>query len=494
MVRDREAAADCVQDTFVTAATRLSSLRELDKLRPWLYAIARNEALRRIRERNRATFGRVARGHLGRIGSRGDGFPHRARNADRPGGRRALRSRPGGPGTDLPTWPRRPRLAEAPGERGGRPDHDAPTTGNHRAVARCAAGGSAGPNRAGMRGTGEFLSDWDGEFTILMRKRIARHIDTCPGCLEQRGKMVNPVALLGGAPLFIPAPAALRKQTLDRIQLVCAQTDMTGSASSGPSGSGGTTGGAGPGHCAGCAHSQTGPMTRWHSSTNPEPRAATMPTTPRSAGAACCCCSCGWARRGSPRLSWRCCGPSPGTARSTPSSSRKARTQPSPTLSSPPQTTPPRPPAAVGSPSTSAQLRPTVIPYVPPLRRSTSPPPVGPAVPASRQHQAGHAADPDVERKPLVCSSALGRSGRHDRLGRQRPQARVVRARRFRQLDRLGRNDRRVDGRHHGRVHGFYRFTAFRWQFHQLECALNRAFLPQAPLRPGGRKKLQKVS
>ena len=53
MVRDREAAADCVQDTFVTAATRLSSLRELDKLRPWLYAIARNEALRRIRERNR---------------------------------------------------------------------------------------------------------------------------------------------------------------------------------------------------------------------------------------------------------------------------------------------------------------------------------------------------------------------------------------------------------------------------------------------------------
>ena len=51
MVRDRDAAADCVQDVFCTAATALDKLREPDKLRPWLYAIARNEALRRIRQR-----------------------------------------------------------------------------------------------------------------------------------------------------------------------------------------------------------------------------------------------------------------------------------------------------------------------------------------------------------------------------------------------------------------------------------------------------------
>jgi RNA polymerase sigma factor (sigma-70 family) len=53
MVRDRDAAADCVQDVFCTAATTLPQLREPDKLRPWLYAIARNEALRRIRQRRR---------------------------------------------------------------------------------------------------------------------------------------------------------------------------------------------------------------------------------------------------------------------------------------------------------------------------------------------------------------------------------------------------------------------------------------------------------
>ncbi|MGK2854581.1 MAG: RNA polymerase sigma factor, partial [Microbacteriaceae bacterium] len=53
MLRDRDAAADCVQDVFVIAATKLVQLREPDRLRPWLYAIARSEALSRIRARRR---------------------------------------------------------------------------------------------------------------------------------------------------------------------------------------------------------------------------------------------------------------------------------------------------------------------------------------------------------------------------------------------------------------------------------------------------------
>src|ERR1700754_2606210 len=53
MLRDRDAAADCVQDTFCTAAVKLTNLREPDKLRPWLYSIARYEALRKLRERSR---------------------------------------------------------------------------------------------------------------------------------------------------------------------------------------------------------------------------------------------------------------------------------------------------------------------------------------------------------------------------------------------------------------------------------------------------------
>ena len=39
-------AADAVQDTFVIAAARLAELREPDRLRAWLYAVARNECER----------------------------------------------------------------------------------------------------------------------------------------------------------------------------------------------------------------------------------------------------------------------------------------------------------------------------------------------------------------------------------------------------------------------------------------------------------------
>ena len=48
-------AADAVQDTFVIAASRLAGLREPDRLRPWLYAVARNECYRRLRARHRTT-------------------------------------------------------------------------------------------------------------------------------------------------------------------------------------------------------------------------------------------------------------------------------------------------------------------------------------------------------------------------------------------------------------------------------------------------------
>jgi hypothetical protein len=82
------------------------------------------------------------------------------------------------------------------------------------------------------------LAGWDGRFTALMRKRIARHIESCPACEQQRRRLVNPVALLGGAPVFIPAPSWLRERTLNRIGLVAYTTTLPsmpgGSAVGGP--------------------------------------------------------------------------------------------------------------------------------------------------------------------------------------------------------------------------------------------------------------------
>src|SRR4030095_2290510 len=53
LLRNADEAADATQDTFVLAAERLGQLRDPARLRPWLYAIARSQALRRLRDRRR---------------------------------------------------------------------------------------------------------------------------------------------------------------------------------------------------------------------------------------------------------------------------------------------------------------------------------------------------------------------------------------------------------------------------------------------------------
>src|SRR5262249_27997215 len=51
LLREPADAADAVQDTFVIPASGLTGLRDRELLRPWLYAVARNECLRRLRPR-----------------------------------------------------------------------------------------------------------------------------------------------------------------------------------------------------------------------------------------------------------------------------------------------------------------------------------------------------------------------------------------------------------------------------------------------------------
>ncbi len=47
MLSESDRAADTVQDTFAIAAANLGGLRDPRRLRPWLYAVARNECRRR---------------------------------------------------------------------------------------------------------------------------------------------------------------------------------------------------------------------------------------------------------------------------------------------------------------------------------------------------------------------------------------------------------------------------------------------------------------
>jgi RNA polymerase sigma factor (sigma-70 family) len=202
LVRDHHAAADCVQDVFCTAAAELPKLRDPDKLRPWLYAIARSTALRTLHERLRepafealpdracsgpGPFTLTARNELAQlIAAAAGGLSDRDRDVLELAYRQGLSG---------------PDLAEALGV-----SHDSAKKLLQRLrdtierslgallVARHAA-------QNGCQQLARDLSGWDGQFTVLMRKRIARHIESCPTCDPYRRSLVNSVALVGGTVL-----------------------------------------------------------------------------------------------------------------------------------------------------------------------------------------------------------------------------------------------------------------------------------------------------
>ena len=219
MLRDRDAAADCVQDVFVTAATKLTQLREPERLRPWLYAVARSQALARIRERKREQVSeelpempsgeadmdtmaaRTELADLIRVASGG--------LSDRDQVVLELAYRQGLDGPELAdALGVTPKNANTLVER--LRDTIARSLGALLVCRRTAADPDRCPELAAI------LDGWDGKFTVLMRKRVARHIDGCAICEEERARMVSPAALLGATPMVIPAPAWLRERTLER--------------------------------------------------------------------------------------------------------------------------------------------------------------------------------------------------------------------------------------------------------------------------------------
>jgi RNA polymerase sigma factor (sigma-70 family) len=233
MLADRDAAADCVQDAFCTAATCLGDLREPDKLRAWLYGIARHQALRRIRDRRREQLsdavpevvspdagpdtmaGRSELANL--IAEAAGGLSDRDRSV------LELAYRHGMDGAEL---------AEALGV--SQTNANTMVYRLRETIEKC-LGALLVARRAHATADrcpelAAILKGWDGQFTILMRKRISRHIESCQRCDHERRRMVNPVALLGAAPVFIPAPSWLRDRTLNEIQLTCSGTGMTSTA------------------------------------------------------------------------------------------------------------------------------------------------------------------------------------------------------------------------------------------------------------------------
>lgn len=229
MLRNRDAAADCVQDTFCIAATTMSTLREPDKLRPWLYAIARNEALRRLRERRRER----PSDELPDAASRDAGANTIARRneladliAEAAGGLSdrdrlvlELSYRHGMDG---------PELAHALGvsqTNAGTLVHRVRDT-IERCLGALLVSRRVQSSPARCPQLAAILHGWDGRFTVLIRKRVSRHIESCSNCDQERRRLVSPAALLG-APIFIPAPRWLRDRTMREVALTCSADELT---------------------------------------------------------------------------------------------------------------------------------------------------------------------------------------------------------------------------------------------------------------------------
>lgn len=210
---DPDAAADVTQDTFLIAFAKAGDLRDPQRFRSWLYAIARNECLRVLRARGRtqALDAEIA----DRAGEEGDMST-------------ALTD------ADLSALVRGAADGLAPKDRevfdlGLRHDLAAPEIAAALGVSDNAAHAMLSRVRAQLdRALGAFvvarsgrrscpglesvLDDWDGTFTPLWRKRIARHVDGCPTCRSLRSRELSPAALLSAMPLM--AAPALRHTRL----------------------------------------------------------------------------------------------------------------------------------------------------------------------------------------------------------------------------------------------------------------------------------------
>ena len=204
---------------FVIAAERLDQLRDPTRLKPWLFAIMRNEVYRRTKQRRRVVatdFSEPGADLSAPSDQGGDGagaeyeeLAELVRDAARGLDPRdqlvlELSVRQGLQGADL---------ADALGVSAQQSYgllHRMRDRTERSLGALCVA-------RAGRKECpelAEILQSWDGEFSVLIRKRVARHIDGCETC-ERTKRRFAPLVLLGSAKAMA-APIDLRDRVLGR--------------------------------------------------------------------------------------------------------------------------------------------------------------------------------------------------------------------------------------------------------------------------------------
>jgi RNA polymerase sigma factor (sigma-70 family) len=211
MLHDADDAADALQDTFVVAARKLDGLRDPDRLRPWLYAVARNECLRRIKARASTV-------ELEQAGEVSDDAVDLEAGVRQSEIQELVRSAFGGlnPGDrEVLELSLRHELdgADLGAALGVSANHAHALLSRARtqletslgALLVARTGRESCPELAGI------LEGWDGELSVLLRKRVNRHIEQCEVCGERRSLQLRPEALLGALPILLLPPHLRQK-------------------------------------------------------------------------------------------------------------------------------------------------------------------------------------------------------------------------------------------------------------------------------------------
>jgi RNA polymerase sigma factor (sigma-70 family) len=237
--RHREDAADAVADTFVRFAERLGQLRDPDRLRPWLYAITRNECLRRLKGRGRMLFDGDER--LAEMADDSGTPESSAENsalrdlvwaaaaglADRDRAMLDLHLRQGLDGAEL---------GEAMGMSAA---HASVQLNRLRSQVERSLGALlvARTGREDCEAIDTLLAGWDGTLTPIIRKRVARHVENCETCSARKRRMVSPWALLAAVPIVL-APIGLRDRVLEQAWPIAAASAGGSGSAAGPTATG----------------------------------------------------------------------------------------------------------------------------------------------------------------------------------------------------------------------------------------------------------------
>jgi RNA polymerase sigma factor (sigma-70 family) len=216
LLPDPQDAADAVQDTFVITAARVSALRDPGKLRPWLYAVARNECHRKLRSPEA-----TADADDGETGydeaTTADATAQLAQQAEL---RELVHEALGGLNpSDRDVIELNVRHELEGGELAAvlgvsrRQVHGVVSRARVQLDKSLGALLVARSGRRSCAGLDEILADWDGQLSPLPRRRVNRHIEGCGSCGDRKRRMLRPAMQYGFAPLP-PLPPRLRYQVM----------------------------------------------------------------------------------------------------------------------------------------------------------------------------------------------------------------------------------------------------------------------------------------